>query len=89
MDDITSSVGGTNEQPGGSQRKPYIKHLRWYIAPAELDYIKCGQVEGLKEVVVLSQQRRVSDKLLEVMKQRRLNVIHEKIPCVLGVTFYV
>jgi ACS family hexuronate transporter-like MFS transporter len=32
MDDITSSVGGTNEQPGGFKSKHYIKHLRWYIA---------------------------------------------------------
>jgi hypothetical protein len=39
----------------------------------------------LKEVVVLSQQRRVSDKFLEVIKQRRLNVIHEKISFVLVV----
>jgi hypothetical protein len=28
-----------------------------------------GKVEGLEEIVILSQQRRVSDKLLEVIKQ--------------------
>ena len=27
-----------------------------------------GEVESLKEIVILSQQRRVSDKLLEVIK---------------------
>ena len=48
-----------------------------------------GKVEGFEEIVVFSQQRRVSDKLLEVVKQRRLNVIHEKISCVLVVSCFV
>jgi len=47
-----------------------------------------GKVEGLKEVVVLSQQRRVSDKFLEVIKQRCLNVIHKKISYVLVVSYF-
>jgi len=48
-----------------------------------------GKIEGLKEIVVLSQQRRVSDKLLEIIKQRRLDVIHEKISFVLVVSTFI
>ena len=48
-----------------------------------------GKVEGFEEIVVFSQQRRVSDKLLEIVKQRRLNVIHEQISCVLVVSSFV
>ena len=40
-------------------------------------------VGGLEQIVVLARQRRVSAQFLKVIKQRRLNVIHEKISCVL------
>jgi len=38
-------------------------------ADAVVSVGKDGKVEGFEEIVVFSQQRRVSDKLLEVIKQ--------------------